>query len=36
MDKIVHYSINDKLSLDDVISVSIRITVKDFPVSEIF
>ena len=35
MDKIVHYSINDKLSLDDVISVSIRITVKDFPVSEI-
>ena len=35
MDKIVHYSIKDKLSVDDVISVSVRITVKDFPVSEI-
>lgn len=35
MDKIVHYSIVDKLSSDDVISVSLRITVKDFPVSEI-
>lgn len=35
MDKIVHYSIKDKLSVDDVISVSIRITVKNFPVTEI-
>lgn len=35
MDKIVHYSIKDKLSYDDVISVSIRITVKNFPVSEV-
>lgn len=35
MDKIVHYSIKDKLSAEDVISVSIRITVNDFPVSEI-
>lgn len=35
MDKIVHYSIIDKLSSDDVISVSIRITVKGFPVSEV-
>ncbi len=35
MDKIVHYSIKDRLSLDNVISVSIRITVKNFPVSEV-
>ncbi|MBR0471904.1 MAG: hypothetical protein IJI98_04320 [Methanosphaera sp.] len=35
MDKIVHYSIVDKLSSGNVISVSIRITVKGFPVSEI-
>lgn len=35
MDKIVHYSIIDKLSSDDVISISIRITVKGFPVSEV-
>ncbi len=35
MDKIVHYSIIDKLSCDDILSVSIRITVRDFPVTEI-
>lgn len=35
MDKIVHYSIKDKLSIDEKISVSIRITVKNFPVNEI-
>lgn len=35
MDKIVHYSIVDKLSSDDIISVSLRITVKGFPVSEV-
>ncbi|RAP52316.1 MAG: hypothetical protein BZ138_03315 [Methanosphaera sp. rholeuAM270] len=35
MDKIVHYSIVDKLSSDDEISVSIRITVTGFPVSEV-
>ncbi|HIJ15891.1 MAG TPA: hypothetical protein HA277_05780 [Methanosphaera sp.] len=35
VDKIVHYSIKDKLSNEDVISVSIRITVKNFPVSEV-
>lgn len=34
MDKLVHYSIIDKLSSGDLITVSIRITVKGFPVSE--
>lgn len=35
VDKIVHYSIKDKLSVDETISLSVRITVKDFPVSEV-
>ncbi|MBE6493533.1 MAG: hypothetical protein E7Z84_02850 [Methanosphaera stadtmanae] len=35
MDKIVHYSIKDMLTVESDISVSIRITTKNFPVDEI-
>ncbi len=34
MDKLVYYSIKDRMSVDSSISVSIKITVKDFPVVE--
>ena len=35
MDKIVHYSIRDMLTVESDIGVSIRITTKNFPVDEI-